>query len=188
MMMEAATRLLLLGFVLPLWWGAGLLDWWLHRRSGIERRAGARESMLHLLMLAEAGIPVLALLWLQADAWLLLLCAAAFVAHQCTVHADLQWVEGRRAVGPLEQMVHGFQEVLPLAALLLLAASHWPQVLALFGAGDQPAVWRPRLKADPLPAGAIAFVLCGSALVVAAYLEELWRCLRQRTPGAGAPR
>jgi len=42
-----ATRGLLLGGVMPLWLGAGLADWYLHRRSRIEQTAGPRESALH---------------------------------------------------------------------------------------------------------------------------------------------
>lgn len=169
--------------VLPLWWLAGGMDWWLHRRSAIEANAGPRESMLHLLMLAEMAVPVLALLWLQADAWLLLLCMVGFLAHELTVYLDLRHADGRRRITPLEQLVHSFQELLPLAACLLLASAHWGQALALVGLGDEPALWRPRRKLQPLSAGFVAAALAGSALVVGLYLEELWRCLRARRSG-----
>ena len=52
---ENATRRLLLGGVMPLWLGAGLADWYLHRRTRIEDTAGPRESALHSLMFAETG-------------------------------------------------------------------------------------------------------------------------------------
>jgi len=183
-------RLLLVYAVLPLWWLAGMFDWWLHRRSAIEATAGVRESLLHLLMLAEIGVPVLALLWLQADAGLLLLCVAAFVVHELTVLADLRWVRDKRPVVPFEQMVHSFQEVLPLAGIALLCAAHWPQALALLGTGSEAPIWLPRAKTDPLPVPQIAAVLAGSALVVALYLEELARCIAYRAarrPGGPAP-
>jgi hypothetical protein len=41
---EDAVRRLLLGGVMPLWVGAGLADWYLHRRTRIEETAGPRES------------------------------------------------------------------------------------------------------------------------------------------------
>ena len=56
---ERAGQRLLLGGVMPLWLGAGLADWYIHRRTRIEDTAGARESMIHALMFAETGIPVL---------------------------------------------------------------------------------------------------------------------------------
>jgi hypothetical protein len=47
---------LLTGGVMPLWLGAGLADWHRHRQTRIEDTAGARESMIHALMMTEAGI------------------------------------------------------------------------------------------------------------------------------------
>ena len=178
-------RLLLVCAVLPLWWLAGVLDWWWHRRTSIEANAGLRESALHLLMLAEIGVPVLALLWLEPDAGVLLLCAAAFLLHELTVLVDLRWVQGRREVTPLEQMTHSFQEVLPLAGIALLCAAHWPQALALLGLGSEAPIWMPRAKITPLPPWQLAAVLVGSALVACLYLEELARCLRLRPAPAG---
>jgi len=50
---------MLLPVILPLWSAAGLADWWMRRRSDIEHTAGARESAIHTLMMAEGGIPLL---------------------------------------------------------------------------------------------------------------------------------
>lgn len=50
---ENAVRRLLLGGVMPLWLGAGLADWYLHRRTRIEQTAGPRESALHSLTTAR---------------------------------------------------------------------------------------------------------------------------------------
>ena len=141
---------LLIVVVLPLWWAAGALDWASHRRSGIAQNAGVRESTLHLAMLAEGGVPVVSLLYFEVDAWLLLLCAACFTLHELTVWADLRWVQARRTVTPFEQMVHSFQELMPLTGLLLLATSHGPQVLAVFGAGGESAIWTPRPRSVSL--------------------------------------
>jgi hypothetical protein len=54
---ENATRRLLLAGAMPPWLGAGLADWYLHRRTRIEQTAGPRESALHSLMFAETGCP-----------------------------------------------------------------------------------------------------------------------------------
>lgn len=56
---ERAGRQLLLGGVMPMWLGAGLADRYLHRRTHIEDTAGPRESLVHWLMFAETGVPVL---------------------------------------------------------------------------------------------------------------------------------
>jgi hypothetical protein len=41
---EHAVRSLLLGGVMPLWLGAALADWYLHRRTRIGDTSGPRES------------------------------------------------------------------------------------------------------------------------------------------------
>ena len=46
--------------VLPLWLAAGFSDYLCHRAAHIGRANGARESLLHWLMLAEIGLPLLA--------------------------------------------------------------------------------------------------------------------------------
>ena len=46
-------------------------------------------------------------------------------------------------------------------ALLLVISRHWPQFLALFGSGDEPARFELKLRADPLPTGYIIAVLTG---------------------------
>jgi hypothetical protein len=171
-------RLLLMFAVLPLWLAAGVFDWALHRRSSIETTSGTRESALHLLMLAELGIPVLALLWLEINAGVLTLCVAGFVLHELTVYADLRWSVSRRNISPLEQMVHSVQEMLPLVGLALLAVGHWSQVQALAGIGMGSADFAPRPKAVQIPGAYLALAVAGCAGVAALYLEELIRCLR----------
>ena len=62
------VQMLLMDFVVPLWIAAGTADWICHRRVHIEDNAGVKESLLHLLMLGELGIPVCAVLLLQVNA------------------------------------------------------------------------------------------------------------------------
>src|SRR5579875_2420580 len=52
-------------FVLvPTWIVPGVLDWYWHKRTDIENTAGLQESLIHSLMMAEVGLPiVLALLF-----------------------------------------------------------------------------------------------------------------------------
>jgi hypothetical protein len=57
------------GYVLfPIWMTAGFTDWLFHRRTRIEATSGVRESVLHAVMVAEMGIAVLIVLFLQINA------------------------------------------------------------------------------------------------------------------------
>jgi hypothetical protein len=104
----------LLYFVLPLWLAAGLADYLCHRASGIARTSGYKESLLHLLMFAEIAVPLLAALFLEINALIILLMIAGFVVHQLTALWDVSFAIDKRDVAPLEQHVHSFLEMLPL--------------------------------------------------------------------------
>jgi len=173
--------------VMPAWLAAGVVDWALHRRARIETSAGVRESVLHIVMLAEMGAAVLAVTLLEVNTGVLALCVAAFAAHELTVYADLRWAAPRRPIAPLEQMVHSVQEMLPVAAIALLASAHWDQALSLAGLGSQAASFAPVLRRDLLPAAYLGGLAAGAVLVAGCYLEELWRCLRapRKPPASG---
>lgn len=178
------ARALMMYFVVPVWIGAGLADWACHRASDLEHEAGPQESVVHLLMLAEMGVPSLAGLFLQVNAPVFAAMIAAFLAHEATALGDVAYAVKRREITPLEQHMHSFLELMPLASLCLLATLHPGQFAALFGAGDEPAEWRLRWKAEPLPKSYVAAVLAGIApFNLTPYLEELWRGWR----AAGGP-
>lgn len=59
------TQRFLMYVVLPVWLAAGIADWICHRRTSIETTMGAKESLMHLLMLTEAAIPVLCGMFLE---------------------------------------------------------------------------------------------------------------------------
>jgi hypothetical protein len=174
---QEALRLILMYGVAPLWLAAGFADWWLHRASRIEATSGTPESLLHLLQLAEMGLPVLAALFLEVNAAILLLMVVSLMTHEASALWDVHYAIGRREVGVLEQHVHSFLEVLPLMGTLMLAALHWEQATSLFGPGD--ADFGLRAKPEPLPAPYLWTVLTGAVLfAVLPYAEELWRCVR----------
>lgn len=135
---ENAVRRLLLGGVMPLWLGAGLADWYLHRRTRIEDTAGPRESALHSLMFAETGVPVLLGLFCEVNAGVLATAPDAVAAHSATAYWDQAYAEPRRRVTPAEQHVHSLLEVSPVMATFLLTALHWDQAKALAGQDRQP--------------------------------------------------
>ncbi|MCG5262677.1 diguanylate cyclase [Cupriavidus gilardii] len=179
-MAEAATLILMFALV-PLWLVAGLGDWACHRRERIERNAGTYESALHLLMLAEVGVPVLLALFFEVNALVLAIMIVAVLVHAATAWWDVHYTYGRRIIGPTEQHMHGLLEVLPLTALALVAVAHWPQALALFGVGDQAADFSLTPKQPPLPGWYLAVVLVATALCgVLPFVEEFFRCRRWR--------
>jgi hypothetical protein len=177
---------LILYFLIPLWLAAGFGDWLCHRRSNISQTAGLKESLLHLLMLAEIGVPMLAGLFLEINSLVIALMIAGFLAHEATVLWDLNYTIGRRYIGPAEQHMHSFQEIIPLMALCAVVLLHWDQFIALAGVGGKGRYileW----KHHPLPADYLAAILSLTALfVILPFMEEVWRCYR-RHGGMPAP-
>ncbi|HYH38855.1 MAG TPA: hypothetical protein VD860_11585 [Azospirillum sp.] len=173
------TRDFLMFFVVPLWITSGVADYLCHRATDIEHTTGSYESLLHLAMLAEMGVPTLAALFLEITSPVLAMMIASFVLHEATALWDVSYAVQHRNVTPLEQHVHSFLEMLPLMALSFVAVLNWPEVMAMVGAGDRPADWSLRLKEDPLPTGYVISVLAAVALFNGLpYLEELWQDIR----------
>jgi hypothetical protein len=87
-----------------------------HRASRIEE-TGAKESVLHLLMLVEVGIPVLASIFLEITSPLFALMITSFLLHEATALWDVAYAVTRREVSPIEQHVHSFLDLIPLMAI-----------------------------------------------------------------------
>ncbi|MES3002217.1 MAG: diguanylate cyclase [Pseudomonadota bacterium] len=187
--MQDAARFILMYLVFPLWVVAGFVDWACHRRTDIAHTSGLRENLLHLLMFAEIGVGMLAVALLEVNAAVLLIVTLVFIVHELTVYWDLHYTSPLRRIGPFEQMVHSFLELLPLLSLALLAVMAWPQALALVGAGNVPADWTLRPKSDPLPGSYLVAGFLAAALFNGLpLLQETWSCLKARTPARPAPR
>ncbi len=164
-------------FVVPLWLLAGLADYLCHRATHIESTSGPRESVIHLVMCGELGPALLAAIFLDVNALVIAFMILMFVLHEFTALWDVRYAETRRRVTPFEQHVHSFLELVPLLGLTLIAARHWPQFLALFGVGAEPARLTFAWKSESLPPPYIAAVLAGAFLLGLMYLEELIRGL-----------
>lgn len=176
---EQTLRRYLLAFILPLWMGAGLLDWYHHRRTRIEETAGTHESMIHALMMSEAGLPIMMGLFLEVNSLVLAIMIAGFFVHEATAFWDVAYAEGRREVTPNEQHVHSFLEVIPFMAVSFMICLHWDQFLALVGRGDVPARMTFMPKQEPLSRRSIRTILAAvAASVILPYAEEFWRCYR----------
>lgn len=170
------TELILLYFILPLWLIAGVADWFCHRAAHIERTTGAKESLIHLLMFVEVGLPVLACLFLRINALVIAVMVVCFFIHELTALWDVSYATTARVVTVLEQHVHSFLEMIPLMAIIAVVALHWPQAAALVGAGPEAADFSLAWKDTPLPAGYLATILLVILFFeILPYLEELWR-------------
>ena len=185
---HAATVLLMYG-VLPVWILAGFVDYFCHRASHIEKTSGPSETAMHLLQFGLIGIPTVIALLFEINAGFFLLATIAMLLHHGVAYIDVRYANQTREVSPFEQMVHSFLEVLPIAAVLLLAVLHWPQVLVLVGGPAQPDSFGFRLKSHPLPAWYVVGAITAAGVFNAVpYLEELVRCLRAAPTRAEAHR
>lgn len=178
-MSAQSAQFVLMYLLIPLWIAAGFVDWIFHRKTDIEHTAGPKESLIHLLMFAEVGFPLLAALLLDINALVIGLMIAAFFIHESTALWDVRYAVSKRWVDPLEQHAHSFLEVLPLMAIGLVSLVHESQFLALLGMGSEAPRFTLELKRDPLPPSYIAgFLIAATAFTVLPYLNELWRGLR----------
>jgi hypothetical protein len=186
--LEVAARRALLYFIMPLWMGAGLADWFQHRRTHIERTSGTHESALHLLMQAQAGAPLVLGLFFQVNAGVLLAALGAVLAHEATALWDVAYTETRRRVDPIEQHIHSFMEVGPLLCLTVMTVMHWDQARSLFGQGPARREFGLHLKPPPFGPSALLALLAGAlACGLLPYLEEFWRCYRHNQTLAPLP-
>jgi hypothetical protein len=174
---ERLTRDVLLFGLIPTWVLAGTVDWWCHRRTRIEENAGLPESLSHVAMLAQAGVPATLGLFLEADAPLLALTYLATATHTATAYWDVAYASPRREIPPIEQHAHAFLEVLPMAGAAFLTVLHPTQARELFSGKRRH--WRLRPKRHPLGPGYIAGLLGALAVGLGLpYAEEIVRCTR----------
>lgn len=170
----------LLFFLLPVWIATGALDWWCHRRAGIER-FGIYEPLLHLALLWLAGLPILLGLFLEINAPVLLVMMLCFLTHEAVGYIDIRWASHQRGIGPAEQRVHDYLTAVPFAVLSLVVILHWQELVLLV---QQPvaALRQPlQLRTPPLAPG-IVWGILGLVVIgnIVPFLEELLRALRHR--------
>lgn len=178
--MQGFLHAILVYGVLPAWLLAGFADYLCHRAVRIEIWNGPSESILHWIMLAEVGVPLMLVLLFRNDALLFLIAAGCYVSHEITTHFDLKLANDTRDVSPFEQQVHSLLEMLPLTALLILAALHWEQAEAIFGVGPQAADWSLTFDPAPTPSQWLVLAVGLFCFGLIPYGEELYRGWTQR--------
>ena len=169
--------------VFPAWLLSGLADYVCHARTDIAHTSGVHESALHLLQTAEIGLPMLAFLFFEVDAFVLLLMLAGVLVHTVTSWRDVRYAARFRDIPPVEQFVHSFLNVLPWMALALVVVLHWPVVEGLFdpSVGSQ---WTLRMRSPAFDTGILVAVLVASALLgIVPGLLEFVRTLAARRRG-----
>lgn len=183
--MDSPAALLQFGllYVLaPIWLLAGFADFACHRVLRIEYSAGVRESLLHLLMLAQLGVAILCALLLEPTALVFAVMLAACLAHEATTCADLAYAGSHRRIPWFEQWVHALQQSFPWAWLAGWMVVQAPQALALFGLGESAPIWELRLRQPQFPMAYLVTFFAGAAvLIVGPFAYEFWRCARAGT-------
>lgn len=157
----------------PVWLLAGAVDYLCHRQTDIEHTSGTRESWLHLLQFISLLIPFAAAALLHMNAIVFGVMAAVVIAHSVLAHIDVSYTDGRRHISPIEQLVHGFMDVLPIVALALIGVLHWSQITA---SPDAPVFSLRPLELERALLVASFAVLAGVPIV-----EELARTYRHRS-------
>lgn len=163
----------------PAWLLAGAGDYLCHRHTDIEHTSGTTESWFHLLQFLVLLIAFAAAVLLDMNAIVYGIVVALAIAHSVLAHMDVSYTDGRRHISPLEQLVHGFMDVLPLVAVALIGVLHWPEIAASAG-----LVFSLR----PPDLGRGLLVISFAVLSGVPILEELARTHRhrdERRPQAG---
>src|SRR3954470_21526883 len=94
----AAAQSILMYVVLPLWLGAGFADYLCHRAAHIETTSGPKESLLHLLQFGEMAVPILAAMFLEINAGIMLVMIVCLLLHEATAFWDVSYAAATRTV------------------------------------------------------------------------------------------
>jgi len=147
--------------IMPIWSLSGFLDWLWHRQTRIETTSGVKESLMHLLMMAAAGAPILTGLFLEMNAGTLALMGAGWLAREMTVVWDVNYTISRRTIFPREQHTHGYMQTIPFDIIATMVCLHPEKFLSLLGTGPEKAEFKLRFRKPPVPLkDFVAIVAC----------------------------
>jgi uncharacterized protein YqgC (DUF456 family) len=183
-------NVLLFNFVLygclPLWLVMGCLDYYCHRKSGIEKTSGLKESLYHAVMGIQIGIPVFLGLYFEINTLLFIVMFLVLVFHEWVAHHDVAYAMKTRKISMFETHVHSFLEVIPFVIVALIVLMNWSNFVdfVTFNWAGHCAL---QFKKHPLDlhyiTGYVALMLIAD---VVPYMEEFWRCFRHRSHVAKA--
>ncbi|MBU1310143.1 MAG: diguanylate cyclase [Gammaproteobacteria bacterium] len=170
---------LMLYVFLPLWGIAGFVDWCCHRATRIEHTSGLKESLIHSLMGIQMAVPILLCLLFKVNVLIMLICIAAWLAHEAVAHYDVHYAAPKRHISLWEMHAHNYLATLPLYMLLLIAVINYPVVVKLLTFD-----WQGEFYLQPMPYAHggdtyLPYYLSFMAVVcVLPYMEENLRCLK----------
>jgi hypothetical protein len=182
---ELVLGLILYG-LLPLWAIAGFVDYLCHRASDIEHTSGARESVVHIVLGFQVGVPVLLALLFEINVLVTLICFALLVAHALVAHYDVVYASPRRHISVWEVHAHCYLLTIPFFTFALVAVLNWDAFQSTIGlrwTGELSLV----LRSKPIGPARYVFYYFGVVFLLGLlpYTEELRRCLKaQRAEAA----
>ena len=171
---------LILYVMLPLWGIAGFIDWACHRHTHIERTSGVKESIIHLIMGAQVGAPIIICLIFEVNILLLFLIFLVLITHEMVAHWDVHFTAPRREISIWEVHAHNYLATIPFYLTALILVRKWDVVLKLinFEWAGQFAL---EFRGEPIggtPYYLPYYLSFMIAICVIPYIEELWRCYR----------
>ncbi len=177
---DLLVKLILFG-LLPLWGVTGFIDWCCHRATRIERTSGLHESLVHSLMGLQLGIPIVLCLVFEVNVLVLLVCLAAFVAHEFVAHHDVAWSAPLRRISIWEVHVHNYMATIPLYLLMLIVVLNWDVAVRLVTFDWSGGFTLQRVATPHGGSGYLrGYLVFMGLLCVVPYVEENLRCWRAR--------
>lgn len=172
MSLQDLLEILLFWGLYPLWLLAGAGDYLCHRLTNIERTSGSAESWFHVWQFLSLVVAVAVGALLEANAVMFGMIVAAVLAHSVLAYMDVSYTDGRRYISPVEQLIHGFMNVLPVVAVSMFGVLHWQQI-----AGGLNGAW---FAISSLYSSRVLLLASFVVLAGAPIIEELLRTRRYR--------
>ena len=89
---------LILYVMLPLWGFWGFVDWCCHRKTKIESTSGLHESLLHVAMGVQVGIPIILSIVFEMNVLVMLCCFLSLICHELVAHYDVHYTTPHREI------------------------------------------------------------------------------------------
>ena len=170
--------LLILYVMLPLWGLSGFVDWLCHRATKIQHTSGYKESLLHMCMGIQVGIPIVLSMIFQMNVLVMLLCFLAWASHEVVAHYDVHYTAPRREISIWEVHAHNYLATVPFYMVALVVVRNFDVFLDLitlnWGGGIQ-LLWR----TEPVGGSGYlgGYLIFMSIFCYFPYIEEFLRCL-----------
>ena len=126
-----------------------------------------------------AAPPIVLCLLFEINVTILLICIAAWLAHEVVAHWDVHYSAPRRHISIWEVHAHNYMATMPLFTLMLISVLNWDIVLLLVSLEWQGHLGLTRLAH---PQGGTTYLGLYTAMMlilcVLPYAEENIRCLK----------